>query len=204
MNDSITQENQMSRPLIALMKGVVIRENAPPIWQALLATETVIRDYVRIMGLDLIVDEAEGYAWLRTHVPEEGETPLPRLINRRQLSYPVSLIIALLRKKMAEHDAAGDDTRLILSVEEISDAVRVFFPPGANEARAVDKLNTHLNKIAELGFIRRLKDQKDHIEVIRILKAFVDAQWLNEFDNRLKAYMEQSGINNATPESEDK
>ena len=204
MNDSITQENQMSRPLIALMKGVVIRENAPPVWQSLLATETVIRDYVRIMGLDLIVDEAEGYAWLRTHVPEEGETPLPRLINRRQLSYPVSLIIALLRKKMAEHDAAGDDTRLILSVEEISDAVRVFFPPGANEARAVDKLNTHLNKIAELGFIRRLKDQKDHIEVIRILKAFVDAQWLNEFDNRLKAYMEQSGINNATLESEDK
>lgn len=204
MNDSITQENQMSRPLIALMKGIVIRENAPPVWQSLLATETVIRDYVRIMGLDLIVDEAEGYAWLRTHVPEEGETPLPRLINRRQLSYPVSLIIALLRKKMAEHDAAGDDTRLILSVEEISDAVRVFFPPGANEARAVDKLNTHLNKIAELGFIRRLKDQKDHIEVIRILKAFVDAQWLNEFDNRLKAYMEQSGINNATPESEDK
>ena len=204
MNDSITQENQMSRPLIALMKGVVIRENAPPVWQSLLATETVIRDYVRIMGLDLIVDEAEGYAWLRTHVPEEGETPLPRLINRRQLSYPVSLIITLLRKKMAEHDAAGDDTRLILSVEEISDAVRVFFPPGANEARAMDKLNTHLNKIAELGFIRRLKDQKDHIEVIRILKAFVDAQWLNEFDNRLKAYMEQSGINNATLESEDK
>ena len=204
MNDSITQENQMSRPLIALMKGIVIRENAPPVWQSLLATETVIRDYVRVMGLELVVDEPEGYAWLRTRVTEEGETLLPRLINRRKLSYPVSLIIALLRKKMAEHDAAGEDTRLILSVEEISDAVKIFFPPGANEARAMDKLNTHLNKIAELGFIRRLKDQKDQIEVIRILKAFVDAQWLNEFDNRLKAYIEQSGMDNGAPESEDK
>jgi hypothetical protein len=103
----------------------------------------------------------------------------------------VSLIIALLRKKLAESDSSGDDTRLILSVEEIADMVKVFFPASGNEARLLDRINIHLNKIADLGFIRRLKGQKDKIEVIRILKAFVDAQWLNEFDERLKEYQEK-------------
>ncbi len=73
----------------------------------------------------------------------------------------MSLIIALLRKKLAENDASGDDTRLILSVEEISDMVKVLFPRGSNEARLLDKINTHLNKIVELGFIRRLKGQAE-------------------------------------------
>lgn len=191
----------MSSPLIGLMKGVVFKENDLKLWQQLLNAQAAIRDYVRVLGLELLLDESEGYAWLRTREPEEGEEPLPRLVVRRQLSYPVSLIIAILRKKLAECDASGDDTRLILSVEEIVDAIKVFFPSGANEARLVDKIDTHLNKIAELGFIRRLKGQKDKIEVIRILKTFVDAQWLNEFDNRLREYIDQANADSDSSEA---
>lgn len=186
-----TKNTGISRPLIALMKGVVLRENDEPLWQALEDGRIAIRDYVQVLGLELVLDESEGVAWLRTREAAEGEEPLPRLISRRQLSYPVSLIIALLRKKLAESDASGDDTRLILSVEEIVDMVKVFFPAGGNEARLLDRINIHLNKIADLGFIRRLKGQKDKIEVIRILKSFVDAQWLHEFDDRLKEYQEK-------------
>lgn len=178
----------ISRPLIALMKGVVFREKDETLWQALEEGQIAVRDYVHILGLDLMLDESEGYAWLQTRETAEGQEPLPRLVGRRKLSYPVSLIIALLRKKLAENDASGDDTRLILSVDEIADMVKVFFPEGSNEAGMHDRMESHLNKIAELGFIRRLKGQTDKIEVIRILKAFVDAQWLHEFDARLREY----------------
>jgi hypothetical protein len=184
-------ENALSRPLIGLMKGVLFKENDPKVFHELLETQILIRDYIRVLGLDLVVDEAEGFAWLKTRVPEEGEEPLPRLILKRQLSYPVSLIIAILRKKLAENDASGGDSRLILSLEEIADTVKVFLPGGVNEARLVDKIDAHLNKIADMGFVRRLKVQKDHIEVLRILKAFVDAQWLREFDQRLQIYRDQ-------------
>ena len=181
----------ISKPLIALMKGVVFREKDELLWQQLEDGQIAVRDYVQVLGLELMLDVSEGYAWLRTREPVEGEDPLTRLVGRRQLSYPVSLIIALLRKKLAESDSSGDDTRLILSVEEITDMVKVFFPTSGNEARLLDRINIHLNKIADLGFIRRLKGQKDKIEVIRILKAFVDAQWLNEFDERIKEYQEK-------------
>ncbi len=191
MDMTDNRPENISKPLIELMKGVVFRENDEKLWQQLEDTHIAVRDYVRILGLDLVLDVSEGYAWLKTREPGEGEEPLPRLVGRRPLSYPVSLIIALLRKKLAESDASGDDTRLILSVEDIADMVKVFFPSGSNEARLMDRINVYLNKIADLGFVRRLKGQKDKIEVIRILKAFVDAQWLHEFDDRLKEYQEK-------------
>jgi len=193
----------ISKPLIELMKGVVFRENDEKLWQQLEDSHIAVRDYLRMLGLDLVLDESEGYAWLKTREPEEGEDPLPRMVGKRQLSYPVSLIIALLRKKLAESDASGDDIRLILSVEDIVDMVKVFFPSSGNEARLLDKINIYLNKIADLGFIRRLKGQKDKIEVIRILKAFVDAQWLHEFDDRLKEYQEKRVADPGSPEGTD-
>jgi hypothetical protein len=49
-------------------------------------------------------------------------------------------------------------------------------------------MDTHLNKVVELGFLHRLRGQENQFEVRRILKAFVDAQWLSEFELRLAQY----------------
>jgi len=186
-----TQDNQLSLVLITLMKGVLYQEQDTGLWQALLELQARVRDYVAVLGLELMIDEAEGYAWLRTRETADDEIELPRLVGRRQLSYPVSLLIALLRRKLAEFDAGGGDTRLILSRDDVIELMRTFLPPGSTEARLVDQIDAHLNKVIELGFARRLRGQEQMIEVRRILKAFVDAQWLGEFDARLQAYQGQ-------------
>lgn len=170
------------------MSGVVYMENDPKLWQHLLDLQARVRDYVIVMGLALILDEAEGYAWLHTMPPTEGTPPLPRLVGRRRLSYPVSLIIALLRRKLTENDAQGGDSRLIISRDDIVEMTRTFLPEGSNEARLVDRIDAHINKILDLGLMRRLRGQDKIFEVRRVMKAFVDAQWLNEFDTRLKEY----------------
>ena len=135
--------------------------------------------------------QAEGYAFLRARPESDDEAApkLPRLIARRPLSFPVSLLLALLRKKLAEFDAGGEATRLIMSRDEIVELLRVFLPESSNEAKLIDQIDTQLNKIVELGFLRRLKSSAAVnagnpaiFEVRRILKAFVDAQWLAEFD----------------------
>ncbi|WP_319405271.1 DUF4194 domain-containing protein [uncultured Desulfosarcina sp.] len=179
----------LSRVVVTLMKGVLYQEADPGLWQHLLDLQARVRDYVAVMGLSLMLDEAEGYAWLHTREPTEDEAPPPRLVARRQLSYPVSLVVALLRRKLAESDAGGGEPRLILSRDDIVEMVRTFLPAGTNEARLVDQVDAHINKIVDLGFVRRLRGQPQSIEVRRILKAFVDAQWLNEFDARLKVYL---------------
>ena len=33
----------------------------------------------------------------------------------------------------------------------------MFLPEGSNEAKLIDQIETHINKIVELGFLRRLK-----------------------------------------------
>jgi hypothetical protein len=189
--DEARQPNAFASVLISLMKGVMHADAEPKHWQSLLDLQARVRDHVAPLGLELIVDEAEGYAYLRQRVPAEGEAEFPRLVPRRPLGYQVSLLLVLLRKKLAESDAQGDSTRIILGREQIVDLVRVFLPESANEVRLLDRIDAHVNKIVEMGFLRRLRGKEDQFEIQRILKAFVDAQWLGDFDRRLHAYAEQ-------------
>ncbi len=195
--DGIAQGSDLSTLAIMLLKGVIYREGDERLWGALLRLQARVRDYMAVLGLELVLDEAEGYAFLKSRPsgPEdEGQTGLPRLIARRPLSFPVSLLLALLRKKLAELDAGGGDTRLVLTRDDLVELIRVFLPDTSNEARLIDQIETHINKVIDLGFLRRLKPAggaaaaPPSYEVRRILKAFVDAQWLADLDARLAAY----------------
>jgi hypothetical protein len=169
-----------------LFKGVVYAENDEKIWQSLLGLTSHVRDYVSVLGLDLILDESEGYGFLRSR--EDPDGTLPRLIARRTLTFNVSLLLALLRGRMLEFDTNSSELRLIMTEQDIADMVSVFLPESSNEARILDRLGADIKKVVELGFLRKLKGQADTYEVARILKAYVDAQWLEEFDARLADY----------------
>ncbi|MCH4593519.1 DUF4194 domain-containing protein [Achromobacter xylosoxidans] len=188
---------ELSQLMVHLLKSVLYRQDDERLWASLLNLQARVREQAAVLLLDLVLDEAEGYAFLKSQPePEHADaTPrLPRLIARRPLSYPVSLMLALLRKRLAESDAGGGDTRLVLSREEIAELMRVFLPGGTNEARLIDQVDSTITKVVELGYLRKLKpaagasQQAPRYEVRRILKAFVDAQWLADFDARLEGY----------------
>ncbi|EKD37177.1 MAG: hypothetical protein ACD_75C01227G0004 [uncultured bacterium] len=183
----------LSAVVVSLLRGVLYQEEKVEVWNGLINLQAAVRDYVAVLGLELILDEAEGYAFLRSRPEEEEKTEaaIPRLVRRQPLSFPVSLLLALLRKKLAEFDATGGETRLILSAGDIAELIRVFLPAGSNEAKLIDQVDSHLSKVVKLGFIRPLHGQKQMFEVRRILKAFVDAQWLSEFDQRLALYQQE-------------
>ena len=176
--------------IVSLMRGVLDREEDPAAWQALLQLVARVREFVGVMGLELVVSEAEGHAFLRQRPATEGEPELPRLVARRHLGYSVSLLLVLLRKKLAELDAGGGETRLILSRAEMADLVRLFQEERTNEARATDRVDADIAKVVELGFLRKLRGQEDSFEVRRLLKSFVDAQWLDAFERKLASYRE--------------
>jgi hypothetical protein len=206
---------ELSQVMVHLLKGVLYREDDERLWASLLRMQARVREQAAVLLLDLVLDETEGLAFLKSR-PEpdeaEGAPRLPRLVARRPLSYPVSLMLALLRKRMAEFDAHGGDTRLVLSRDDIVELMRVFLPDGSNEARLIDQVDATVSKVVDLGFLRRLKPaagsgaitghDRGHYEVRRILKAFVDAQWLAEFDARLAVY--QTALSGAPAEALDK
>ncbi len=57
---------EFSAVVVPLLKGVIYREGEAAPWNALLSLQARVRDYVAVLGLDLVLDEAEGYAFLRS------------------------------------------------------------------------------------------------------------------------------------------
>lgn len=192
-NQDGTAGNRLAQLAVRLLRGVLFRDKDPKLWEGLIELRASVHDYMAVLGLELTIDEAEGYAFLRSQPDDDDGPKTPRLVPRRQLSFHVSLLLALLCKKLIELDASGGETRLVLSRDEIAELVRVFLPENTNEARVMERLDADLNRIAELGFLRRMNSPNDSVrarefEVQRFLRAFVDAQWLADFDSRLASY----------------
>lgn len=187
--------NELSAILVGLLKGVVYREQSPQLWRDLLTFQAAARDHLRLLGLDLTIDEAEGYGFVRQTEAAHADTEeaAPRLIPRRPLSYPVSVLLVLLRKRLAEHDSQGGETRLVLSQQQMTEMMRTFLPSGTNEAKLVDQIERHIGRAEELGFLRRLKHDEAVYEVQRVLRAFVNADWLAELETIYRDHAQRLG-----------
>lgn len=192
--DSSTARNELSDVLVALLKSVVYSDVAEQLWRELLRLQGSARDHLRLLGLDLVIDEAEGYAYVRQSEGIDDETlgAPRRLIPRRPLSYPVSLLLVLLRKRLAQHDAHGGETKLVLTREQLIEMLRVFLPVGSNEAKLEDQIDRHIERIVELGFLRPMKEGDVSLfEVRRILRAFVNADWLADLESTYRDHAQR-------------
>ena len=149
----MTDEHQVATAIIRLMQGVVYRESDEDAWETLQRSGAQVRDHFAIIGVDIVVDEDEGYAFLRSRAPaDEGEEPLPRLVRRRRLIYHVSLLLVLLRKRMVEFETGGGAGRLVLTTEQMVEMLRLFQAESGNDARLVDSAGSTIKKVAELGW----------------------------------------------------
>lgn len=184
-----TEEQAVATTIIELMRGVVYRESQETSWGTLARHGAAVRDHFANIGVDVIVDDDEGYAFLRSQDEDDGDEPLPRLVKRRSLTYNVSLLLVLLRKRLVEFETTGGEGKLVLSRDQIIDLLRLFLADSTNEARVIDQVDTTIKRVADLGFLRLLRGTSDQWEVRRILKAYVDAQTLSDFAAKLQEYV---------------
>jgi GTP-binding protein EngB required for normal cell division len=186
---STTNSYPYSQAVIGLLKGVIY-ENHQETWRELLKYETEIKNYFEVMNLTVFIDTSEGYAFLRQPEPEDDDlqNSIPRLIEKRQLSYPVTLLLVQLRKALLENDAIGGETRVIIEKEKLRDMLRIFLPETTNEAKTTDKIDEYINKVIEFGFLRKLKNNQNLYEINRIIKAKISADTLHHIEKVLKEY----------------
>ena len=174
-----------------LLKGIFYKSDNEEAWSLLISSSFgEISDYFEVIGLDVICDEAENFAYLQNRVYEEGEESVVKLIKSRELTYKVSLICVILRKKIVDFDMQSEGFKAIVSVSEIEDQLSLFLPLTTNEVKWHKDILSSIAKVEELGFIRALKNQEGVYEIKRAIKAFVDAAWLSDFNNRLNEYKE--------------
>lgn len=176
---------------IALLKGVLYKDTYPKIWADMQKNVVSLNNYFQIVGLRLYIDEAEGFAYLKQDARgDENEGDFPSLVRRQQLPYHQSLMCALLRKRMVEQDAEGSEHRLVLTREEIREMMVIYMPVQSNEVKVMGRIDADTNKLCDYGLLRALKGEEERFEVMRIVKSFVDADWLVEFNKKLEEYID--------------
>lgn len=181
--------NPYAPAIIKLLQGVIYNDNKE-LWDNLIKYHVPIKDYFKVIGIDVLIYETEGFAFLKQKQFDEGqEINLPNLIEKRQLSYPVTLLCVLLVEKIIEFDATERySTRLIVDKDEIKEMFRIFLPEKTNEAKLIDNIDENINKLVKYGFLRKLNDTESKYDVKRILKAKFPVETLQEVKNKLEEY----------------
>ena len=175
---------ESSKVIIKLFNGVVYKNDQAKLWLELEKSYASIADYLKPLGVEVVFDESEGYAYLQNLEMEED---FPVLLRKRSLSYKVSLLIVLLRKRLTQFDMQSEDSRAIISTEEIVEMLELFLGESFNEVKQRKEMEGYIKKVVDLGFLKKLKNSENY-EIKRVIKSFVNAQWLDDFEKRLAEY----------------
>ena len=190
---SETEYKEYAPAIVRLLQGPVYDDDA--VWRLLVANGGAVQRYLAQIGVDLVLDEAEGFAYLTQPDASEDEESRPRLVRRMPLSFEVSLLLVILREELDRFDATNADARkLHLAAREIRERIGLYFKEKTDQTRLMRDFDRYIRQVEELGFVRAVR-QPDAIaaaetvyEVRRIVKAKVNNELLEGFKKAMEEY----------------
>jgi hypothetical protein len=189
---------------VRLLQGVVYSDDSR-VWDVLLRSRSALETYFARLALTLVVDEPEGYAYLRQWDDSEypaGYEDIPRLVRRTSLGYGPTLLCVLLRDELRrfEEDDLNNE-RCVAESAMLFDQWKAFFPIQQDEVKQYREFTAVLRKVEELGFIRKFADNPESWEVRRVLKARLPAAELEHLRIQLAACRVGAGASAAEGEA---
>lgn len=174
-----TTNADVSIALAHLLRGPLHAEDQAAVWSTVLGSTAQLRDHLSVLGLRLIIDDTERYAYLRT----EDDLPeaMPRLVRRHSLTFGASVLLVLLRQQLTTAETDGQAPRLVVTGEEMVEMLRLYH----RESITRERINGDVTALDKLGYLRKLRGSDDSWEVRRIIKAMVTAGWINTFGQHL-------------------
>jgi hypothetical protein len=175
--------------ILRLLQGVLYHDD--DLWEKLHIHQTAVSDHFAAIGLTLVMAEVDGFAYLRQDDPEDPSLPaLPRLIRRIPLSFHVTLLGVLLRERLDELETAHPDSTPVITRQELYELLMPYMPERGDQRAVYKKMDAHIQKIADLGFLRTIKN--DRFEIRNILKAKFDSERLSLIKAQLHTATEES------------
>lgn len=186
--------------IIKVLTGTVYSHNKE--WDLLLSNKIFIKEYFEQIGIELLVFEEEGYAFLNQDRWEdlEEETQImlknykkieniPVLIQRKQLSDEQTLLCVLLREKFDEVDDK------LISKKTIFDMLRDFFKEKLNKEKEEKHFQQLINSIIDLGFITlmNIPGSEEFYKIEKIIRAKIDIDKITDIRNKLIQHYESLG-----------
>ena len=185
----MNEQEPYSKAIILLLEKTV--EKGSPVWEDIINYQLEIQEYLAVIGLELILKKDEGFAFVKQIVFDDDTTL--NLVSRRQLGFEVSIVVIVLRQLLEDYDnnpVETQSTERITTNSEIKDEVRLFLPEKFNRVKLEKDLDTYIQRVAELGFLKEVKRNGDEMryKIHRIIKEKVTLDDLNAFKNKLKEY----------------
>lgn len=190
MNPNLTKSFPSAGVKIRLLQDAVYTEDGD-LWTTLLRYRPHIENYFQEIGLELVVHEEEGFAYLKQNQQDESAA-IPRLFRREKLSKGVAIIGIMLREQLLQFDEkVHDESRLVLRREDLVQLAVPFFPETNDEIRADKRIEGALNKAEEMGLLRKMPggEGDDRYEVRRIIKARFPAETLRALHEQLQTHV---------------
>lgn len=179
--------------IIKLLQGPIYVEEKNA-WRDLQAWQSAIRDFFGKIGMELLINEADGFARIMQPEPDEhDESPLPRLMRKVPMSYEASLLCVILREILEEFDIKSDGTKLFLTQKDIKERIELFYKEQSNKSKLWRELSKPINSLQNIGVLKLTREDlvnKDNnqYEVKRIIKALVTNDKLEEIKTKLENY----------------
>jgi len=188
----LAEFDESSIAAVHLLQGVVYHDENR-IWDLVLRHRTRLDAYFNRIGLRLVIDDEEGFAFLRQLEDSElervrGYEQLPKLFRKKRLSYDATLACVLLRDELRrfEEDEV-DDARCVIATDVLFEKWKAFFPEAQDEVKSRKVLCGALATLEELKFIREFTKDPQEWEIRRILKARLPVAELERLCAELKA-----------------
>lgn len=180
--------------IIKLLQGPIYNDEKA-IWRDLMAWKTAIKDYFSKIGIELLINEGDGFA--RVMQPEVGESdanPLPRLMKKQALNYEATLLCVMLREMLEEHDARGEAAKLFVAPKDIKERIELFFKEQTNKSKLWKELSRPIETLRNIGILKLTREDNanrdnNQYEVKRIIKALISNDKLEEIKTKLTTHV---------------
>jgi hypothetical protein len=174
--------------LIKLLKGPVEYLEKGP-WEQLLQYQTELTRFLQQLGLMLVLEKEDGYAYLEQQRLDEEEN-VAGWVRRIQLGYEESILLVLLRDMMAEFEVGEAGAReLVKKRREIKEYAELFFKENPSRVKFIRDLDRLIDRVEELDFIEKVEDadpaDEQKFRIKKIIKAKVDHEILENFKQQL-------------------
>lgn len=179
---------------IKLLQGPVYADDKV-IWRELTAWQSAIKEYFGKMGLELTINEPDGFARIwQPDTSEHDENPLPRLMRKQSLNYEATLLAVMLREGLDEFDVKSEGTKFYLTQKEIKERIELFYKEQTNKSKLWKDLSKPITSLLNMGVLKLNREDavnKDNnqYEIKRIIKAFISNEKLEEIKAKLTTYV---------------
>ena len=192
MNSLSSNLKEYSVAIVRLLKSTV--NSGDKVWDDVLLYRKPIQEYVNVIGLELIIKENDGYAFLKQFPIDDDDNTIG-LVSRKQVGFETSVLLVVLRQILEDFETNPLDysgSEKFIDNEELINQIELFLPEKYDKVGYLKKLEDYIKRIEKLGYIKRVDsdDLNTRYRIHKIIKEKVNIDALEEFKNKLNEYVE--------------